>query len=482
MLFLLYFYYIMVYYTNSHGGDLLELKEKENNLIINTMTEGSPLKIILTFAFPMLIGNVFQQLYNMVDSIVVGNYVGKLALAAVGTGFPIIFMMAAMFIGLGLGATILISQYIGAGEMSNVQKTAQTIYTAMILGSIPITIIGIFLSKPILLLINTPADVLPMANQYMMVIFGGMIGAFGFNVNAGILQGFGDSKSSLLFLSIATVINIILDLLFVIAFRWGVVGVAIATIIAQMASWIFGIIYMRKKYEILRFPILKFKFDKEIFKKILKLGLPTGIQQTLFSIGIMSLQSLVNGYGSDFIAGFNAANKIDTFAFMPIQSFSNAVTTFTGQNIGAKRMDRVHQGTITAISLSVIVCIACLVIVPLGPTLLRMFNSDLAVIEAGMIYLKSVMPTIALLAVVFTINAVIRGAGESIVPMIGAIVSLWLGRIPAAYFIAAKFGKEYMFLSYAVGWIFWLLISGPYYLSGKWKNKSEKLLNNTILE
>ncbi|WP_313339473.1 MATE family efflux transporter [Sedimentibacter sp.] len=457
------------------------MENRDDNKIdsksINTMTEGSPLKIILTFAFPMLIGNVFQQLYNMVDSIVVGNYVGKLALAAVGTGFPIIFMMAAMFIGLGIGATILISQYIGAGDMDNVRKTSQTIYTAMIVGSIPITFIGMFLSKPILILINTPSDALPMANTYMMIIFAGMIGSFGFNVNAGILQGFGDSKSSLLFLSIATIINIVLDLVFVIVFHWGVAGVAIATIIAQTVSWVFGIIYMRNKYEVLRFSIFKFSFDKEIFKKILKLGLPTGIQQTLFSIGIMSLQSLVNSYGSDFIAGFNAANKIDTFAFMPIQSFSNAVTTFTGQNIGAKRMDRVHQGTVTAIGLSVIVCIACLIIIPFGPYLLRLFNSDPAVIEAGMIYLNSVMPTIALLAIVFTINAVIRGAGESVVPMIGAIVSLWLGRIPAAYFIADRFGKEYIFLSYAVGWLLWLLISGPYYASGRWKRKSEKLLD-----
>lgn len=460
----------------------MDLKNKGNNNSIKTMTEGSPLKIILAFSFPMLIGNVFQQLYNMVDSIVVGNYVGKLALAAVGTGFPIIFMMAAMFIGLGLGATILISQFIGAGDIKNVQKTAQTIYTAMILGSIPISIIGIFLSKPILILINTPADALPMANTYMIIIFAGMIGSFGYNINAGILQGFGDSKSSLLFLVIATVINIVLDLVFVIVFHWGVAGVAIATIIAQAFSWIFGIVYMRKRYEILRFSILKFKFDKEIFKKILKLGLPTGIQQTLFSIGIISLQSLVNSYGSDFIAGFNAANKIDTFAFMPIQSFSNAVTTFTGQNIGARKLERVHQGLKTAIALSVLVCILCLAVIPAGPFLLGMFNSDPAVIEAGMIYLSNVMPTIALLAIVFSLNGVMRGAGESIIPMVGAIVSLWLGRIPAAYFIANNFGKEYMFFSYGVGWLIYLMISGPYYLSGKWKLKSEKLLNNVIIE
>lgn len=460
----------------------MSLKNKDENITMNVMTEGSPFKIILAFAFPMLVGNVFQQLYNMVDSIVVGNYVGKTALAAVGTGFPIIFMMAAMFIGLGIGATILISQYIGAGDMNNVRKTSQTIYTAMILGSIPISIIGLILCEPILNLINTPADILPMAKQYMMIIFAGMIGAFGFNINSGILQGFGDSKSSLLFLAIATAMNIVLDLIFVVVFHWGVAGVAIATIIAQMVSWIFGVIYMKKKYEVLNFHILEFYFDKEIFKKILKLGLPSGIQQTLFSIGIMSLQSLVNGYGSDFIAGFNAANKIDTFAFMPIQSFSNAVTTYTGQNIGAGRMDRVHKGTVTAVILSVAVCLMSLIIIPLGPTILGLFNSDPAVIDAGMIYLNNVMPTISLLAVVFTLNAVIRGAGESIVPMVGAIVSLWLGRIPAAYFIAANYGKEYMFLSYAVGWILWLLITVPYYLSGKWKTKSQKLINNSIIK
>ena len=453
-------------------------KDNENKQI-NTMTEGNAFKIILAFAFPMLIGNVFQQLYNMVDSIVVGNYVGKIALAAVGTGFPIIFLMSALFIGIGIGATILISQFIGAGDIDNVRKTSQTIYTAMILSAIPISIIGIVFCQPILLLINTPPNVLPMAKQYMVVIFAGMIGSFGFNTNAGILQGFGDSKSSLLFFAIATVINIVLDLLFVIVFNWGVRGVAIATIIAQACSWVFGMIYMKRKYEILNFQITKFYFDKEIFKKILKLGLPTGIQQALFSVGIMSMQSIVNGYGSDFMAGFNAANKIDTFAFMPIQSFANAVTTFTGQNIGAGRLDRVHKGTVAAITMSLIISALALVVIPLGPFILKMFSSDPAVIDAGMIYLSNVMPLFLLLAIVFTLNAVIRGAGESVIPMIGSLISIWLGRIPAAYYIAANIGKEYLFYSYGVGWVLWLLISGPYYLSGRWKAKSQKLLYDT---
>ena len=443
---------------------------------INTMTEGNPFKLILMFAIPMLIGNIFQQMYNMVDSIVVGNYVGKVALAAVGTGFPIIFLMASLFMGIGVGATILISQYIGAGDEDNVRKTSQTIYTSMILASIPISVIGMIFSEQILLLINTPPDVLPMAKQYMVIIFAGMVGSFGFNINAGILQGFGDSKSSLLFLAIATVINIILDLLFVVVFHWDVPGVAVATIIAQSFSWIFGIIYIKRKYEILNFPILKFFFDKDIFKKILKLGLPTGIQQALFSVGIMSMQSLVNSYGSDFMAGFNAANKIDTFAFMPIQSFANAVTTFTGQNIGAGKIDRVHKGTVAAMAMSFVICVLALIIVPLGPYILGLFNSDPAVIDAGMIYLSSVMPLFILLGILFTLNSVIRGAGESIIPMIGSLASIWAGRIPAAYYIAEHFGKKYIFYSYGIGWLLWILISAPYYISGRWISKSQKLL------
>jgi len=270
----------------------LELENNEDKKEIKNMTEGSPLKLIFAFAVPMLIGNIFQQLYNMVDSIVVGNYVGKIALAAVGTGFPIIFMMSSMFIGIALGATILISQYYGAGDINNVKKTSQTIYTAMMVGSIPLSIIGILLSGPLLHLTNVPVDTFPMAKLYMIIVFAGLIGSLGFNVNSGILQGLGDSKSSLLFLAVACVINIVLDLVFVLLFHMGVSGVAYATIIAQFFSWIFGIIYMRQKYYFLDISIFKFKFDKVIFKKILKLGIPSGLQQALFSIGIMSLQSL----------------------------------------------------------------------------------------------------------------------------------------------------------------------------------------------
>lgn len=190
------------------------------------------------------------------------------------------------------------------------------------------------------------------------------------------------------------------------------------------------------------------------------------------------MQSLVNGYGADYMAGFNAANKIDTFAFMPIQSISNAVTTYTGQNIGAGRIDRVHKGTLAGASVSIIICILALIIIPLGPFMLGLFNSEPEVIDSGMIYLNNVMPFYVLLSAVFILNAVERGAGESVIPMVSSLASIWLGRIPSAYYIAAKFGKEYLFYSYPAGWILGLAITGSHYISGKWKIKSQKLLEN----
>ena len=307
------------------------------------MTSGNPALLIFKFTIPLLIGNIFQQLYNMVDSIVVGNYVGQIALAAVGTGFPFIFLMSSLFMGLGIGATIMISQYFGAGDMTNVKKTVDTIYTSMMLISIPLTIIGAFVSRFILELVNVPADTINSANIYMVIIFLGIIGSLGFNVNSGILQGLGDSKTSLIFLAIACVINIILDLVFVLVFGWGVAGVAVATIIAQFCSWVFGVFYINKKYKYLHISPFKFKIDKEILIRTIKLGIPAGLQQALFAAGIMVFQSLVNQHGSVFMAGFNAANKIDTFAFMPIQSFSIAATTYVGQNIGAGKLDRVKK-------------------------------------------------------------------------------------------------------------------------------------------
>lgn len=292
------------------------------------MTQGRPARLIFFFALPLLVGNIFQQLYNMVDSIVVGRYVGTIALAAVGTGFPLIFMLSSLFMGLGIGATVMVAQYYGAQDHEKVRRTVDTIYTALVVGAIPLTVIGLLLTDPLLWLMNVPADTMADARTYVLIVFGGIVGTLGYNVNAGILQGLGDSRTPLLFLAIACVINIVLDLTFVIVFHMGVAGVAIATIIAQIFSWIFGIFYINRKYPMLQIHPFSFRFERQLFSQLIRLGIPAGIQQALFSLGIMTLQALVNRYGADFIAGFNGANKLDTFAFMPIQSFCTAVTTF----------------------------------------------------------------------------------------------------------------------------------------------------------
>lgn len=438
------------------------------------MTSGSPYRLIVLFSIPLLIGNIFQQLYNMVDSIVVGNWIGEKALAAVGTGFPIIFMLSSLFMGVGTGATVMISQFYGAKDFDRLRRTVSTIYKAMLIGAVPLTLIGVIASDPLLRLMRVPDDgTLEMARIYMIVIFIGMIGNLGFNVNAGILQGFGDSRTSLLFLLIACIINIVLDLLFTMVFGLGVLGVALATVIGQACSWIFGVWFINRKYrDLVRIGIRGLHFDRELFWQAIRLGIPSGIQQALFSIGIMFMQSLVNSYGSAFMAGFNGANKIDTFAFMPIQSFSTAITTYTGQNVGAGNHHRVRQGVRAGMILSAGTCLVMGVLIyPLSGFLMRMFSQSPAVIDAGVAYLHCVLPFYILLAGFFIYSSVLRGAGEMIVPMISSFISLWIARIPAAYLIAEIWGRDYIFLSYAAGWVLGFLASGIYYYTGRWKRK-----------
>ncbi|MEG2137030.1 MAG: MATE family efflux transporter [Oscillospiraceae bacterium] len=436
------------------------------------MTVGSPAKLIISFSLPLLVGNVFQQLYNMVDSIVVGNYVGKTALAAVGIGFPIIFLLTSLFIGISMGATVMIAQYIGAGDRKTVGKTVNTIYGGVLIIIVPLTILGILLTEPLLRLTHVPPSTFADARIYTMVILAGLIGTLGYNVNTGIMEGLGDSKTPLIFLAIACVINIILDLVFVIVFHWGVFGVAFATIIAQAASWIFGIFYINKKYDFIHISFFKLRIDKILLRQLVKLGVPSGIQQCQFSVAIIMMQSLINGFGENFTAGFTAANKIDSFAFMPIQSFSTAITTYVGQNMGAGRMDRVKKGIHSTLIISTVTCLVITaIVIPLRRPLLMMFNQDPAVLAAGEAYLLRVLTPMFVLAILFTLNSVLRGAGCAIVPMVSSILALWVARVPTAYLLAHFFGPDNLYWSYLIGWSLGLILATIVYLRGRWKDK-----------
>lgn len=437
------------------------------------MTTGSPGRLIFFFALPLLAGNLFQQLYNMVDSIVVGRFVGSTALAAVGAGFPVIFLMVSLFWGLGMGATVMVSQYYGAGDTERLKATIDTLYTALMVGAAPLSVLGILISRPVMGLLSVPQDTVEQCYLYMVIIMGGMLGALGYNANAGILQGLGDSKTSLLFLSIACAMNIILDLLFVVGFHWGVAGVAIATVLAQCFSWVFGIGFINKKYPGLRIRPFCFRFDKALFRQVLRLGLPAGIQQALFSFGVIAMQRLINSYGSSFMAGFNGASKVDAFVFMPIQSFTTAATTFVGQNIGANKPDRVQAGARVTLAMSCgFSVLAAALLLPLGRLCMHLFSPDAAVIESGYAYLVRILPFYWMLAIMFVANGVMRGAGEIMIPTIASLAGLWLARLPAAYLLARFFGPDNLHFCYAIGWALGLAVCVPYYFTGRWKEKS----------
>ena len=261
-------------------------------------------------------------------------------------------------------------------------------------------------------------------------------------------------------------------LVFVLVFSWGVFGVALATILAQICSWVFGIFYINRKYPFLHIRLFRMRLDRRLLGQVIRLGIPSAIQECQFAVGILIMQALINGFGNDFAAGFAAANKIDSFAFMPIQSFSTATTTYVGQNMGAGRLDRVQRGARRAMLLSTVVCIAITaLVIPFRRELLMLFNRESAVVAAGEAYLLRVLTPMFVLAVMFILSSVLRGAGATMVPMVASVIALWGARVPAAYLLAYFFGPEELYWSYLIGWVLGLFICLAAYLRGRWKEK-----------
>ena len=310
---------------------------------IRNMTEGSALRHIVWFTLPLLAGNFLQQFYNMVDSWVVGNYVSDAALAAVGVGFPVIFLFTSLFSGIATGGTVVIAQAFGAWKPERVRHAIDSLYTAFVRSILPITIIALLLVSPLMTVLRVDPAAWAETRTYLLVVCAGLIGNIGYNLNAGILNGVGNSSTTLLFLMVSTVLNILLDLLLVLAFSMGVLGVALGTVIAQACSWLFGIWYINRNYPQLAIHPFSGFFDRKLFAEIIRIGLPSGIQMSLVALGAMFVLSKVNSFGKAFTAGFNVGNKLDTLAFLPTQSMAAAVISFVGQNMGAGREDR-HAG------------------------------------------------------------------------------------------------------------------------------------------
>jgi putative MATE family efflux protein len=439
---------------------------------MKNLTEGNSGNLIFKFAIPMLVGNVFQQLYNVVDSIIVGRYIGKQALAAVGASFPLIFMMISFVVGVAMGTTIIVSQYFGARDIKMVKRSIETMYIFLFFASIVVTILGITLSEPIFRLINLPEDVMPQAITYFNVYLTGTIFFFGFNGISSVLRGLGDSKTPLYFLVISTVMNVILVLLFVAVFKWGVAGSAWATVIAQAGAFFTGIIYLNRTHEIVKLNSLKLVFDRAIFRKSLMIGLPTGLQQTFVSMGMLAVTRIVNGFGTDVIAAYSVAIRLDSLAGMPAMNFGAALSTFVGQNLGANKPERVKQGFKATLTMSgSLALITSLFVIIFRQQLMHLFTDDAAVIAIGTEYLVIVSSFYLFFSTMFVIGGVMRGAGDTLIPMFITLFSLWAIRIPAAWILSRYFGVDGIWWSIPVAWFIGMTLSYLYYLKGNWKTK-----------
>ncbi len=445
---------------------------KQNNSGMRDMTAGSPAGHILYFALPLLAGSLLQQLYNMVDSWVVGRYVGDGALAAVGVGFPVLTMFASLFIGLSSGGTVVIAQFFGAGRLDRVRDAVDTIYSAFLASILPLTVLALLAVGPILRLLQVEESAYGEAYLYLMVVCAGLIGSIGYNLNSGILGGLGNSWSTLLFLAAASVMNIVLDLVLVLAFGLGVLGAALGTIIAQAFSWLFGVVYINRHYPEISLRLLPRKFDRALFGQIMGIGLPAGIQMSLVALGAMVVMGKINSYGKEFTAGYNVGFRLDQLAFLPIQSLSSAVISFVGQNIGAKRLDRARQGIrVTAALSAAWALLMTALLIPLSEPLVAFFSPTPSVIHAGAVYLRCIMPFYFMFAIMFCLNNAMRGAGDSVFPMVDVILSLILVRVPAVYWLADHYGPDYMYYGCAVGWTVGLALSLVWYFSGRWKRR-----------
>lgn len=444
------------------------------------MTEGSPWKNILIFAMPMLFGNIVQQLYNTADAVIVGKFVGDNALAAVGGAGPVINLLIVLFIGISSGSGIMVSQYFGAKQREELSHTIGTCITLLTAVSVVFTIAAPPFVRPLLRLLNTPETILEWCAQYTVIFIYGTLGLAFYNILSGILRGLGDSYSPLVFLVTASLLNIGLDLLFVAVFGMGVAGAALATIISQGISGILCIWRLLRMRDVFDLGVRYLKPRKKHVKQLLRLGLPTGAAQALFSVAIVVVQSLTNSFGEMFIACNVIVMRVDGFVMMPNFTFSNAIMTYTGQNVGAGKLDRVKLGArdcmVMAVATAVVIVIALLI---WGRHIMGLFTNTQELIDLSMYMMRILAFGYIAIAVSQVASGVIRGAGDTVAPMWITFVTTIAVRVPLAYLLAYltrsadyPVGRpESVFISMLVSWTLGCVITSVVYLRGKWKGK-----------
>ena len=389
----------------------------------NLMTEGTIWKKIIFFALPLFVGNLFQQLYNTADSLIVGNFLGSNALAAVSSSGNLIFLMVGFFNGIAIGAGVVIARYFGARDIENMQRAIHTTVAFGLVSSVILTVVGVALAPQILIWMDTPANVLPESVTYFRIYFMGSLGLVMYNIFVGILQAVGDSKHPLYYLIVSSIINVVMDLVLIVVFDMGVGSAAFATILSQFISAALCMRKLMKTQDSYRLVIKDIRFHKDMLIKIIRYGLPSGLQNSIIAIANFVVQSNINAFGEMAMAGCGAYSKIEGFAFLPITSFTMALTTFVGQNLGAKDFERTKKGAkfgmLCSMTLAEVIGILMFIAAPI---LIAAFNNQPEVVQFGTDRARTSALFFFLLAYSHCISAILRGAGKSLVPMIVMLV------------------------------------------------------------
>lgn len=438
------------------------------------MTEGSIVRHLILFAFPLLLGNVFQQLYNMVDTWVVGNYVSNEAFSAVGSVGPIINMLIGFFMGLSSGTGVVISQHYGAKQYEKVRDTVHTAIVMTLLLGIIFTGVGITMTPFMLKMMQTPENVVPESTAYLTIYFSGVIGLMVYNIGAGILRAIGDSQRPFYFLVVSALINTVLDLVFVLVFDMGVKGVALATVIAQCTSAILVIITLMRSDTCVRLSFRMLKISWGMLGKIVRIGIPAGLRMMITSFSNVFVQSYINFFGEDCMSGWTAYGKIDQILFLPMQSLSLAVTTFVGQNLGMRKVERAKKGV--NIALGIAVASTAIMMIPVlifAPHLVSFFNDKPEVVENGAMLLRYITPFYLLCCLNQIHSGALNGAGNSRAPMFIMLSSFVVARQVYLFIMANYIANEFLpiAMSYPAGWFICSLIMVIYYKNTKLDKK-----------
>lgn len=445
------------------------------------MTVGKPWKNIALFTIPMIIGNIAQQLYNTVDSIVVGKFVGDNALAAVGSASPILNLLLVLFIGISVGTSVMVSQYFGARDREQLSGTIGCCITLTVIASLFVMTAGTAAVRPLLELLGTPDSIIDWCQSYLTVTFVGIAGLAYYNILGGVLRGLGDSVSALLYLLIATVINIVLDVWFVAGLGLGVMGVALATIIAQAISAVLCLRKLAKMTDLFDLKPRYLKLDGGHALTMIRLGLPSGLTQAIFSMAMIIVQSLTNSFGEMLIAANVIIMRVDGFAMMPNFSFGTTMTTYAGQNVGAKQYERVEQGakqgTLMAMGVSTAITVLILIF---GKYLMGVFTSTEELVELSVHMMRILAVGYIAMAVTQSLSGVMRGAGDTMTPMWISLFTTVIVRVPVAYGISwltrtpelPNGRSECIFISLLLSWTLGAVITFIFYGLGRWKKKA----------